>query len=43
MGQALQMGQGSRQAAEHIWHTGVWPGIPKPAINSHVERVLLLF
>lgn len=43
MGYALQMVWGSRQAAEHIWHTGVWPHIPKPAINRHVQKALLLF
>ena len=43
MGHSLQMDWASTQPAEHIWHTGVWPGILQPDINGPVRRALLLF
>lgn len=35
-------GWGGTAAARHIWHTGVWPDLPMPAISNHLPGILLL-
>lgn len=43
MGHALQMEGASTQPAEHIWHSGVWPGILQPDISGHVQSPIAIW